>query len=348
MPLPRIATGYLSALLAALLVAGCTTTPPAPPDPLIGRVVEGVTGAEVDRDALFARMAVADVVYLGEVHDNPHHQARQLDAVAALLAAGREPTLAIEFFGTEQTGWLMDYAQPKAQGKMARPGPVSERQLRRRVGWDGDGDDRWARYGPLLELARDNRLPVIGIDLPPALRLRLQRIGRDGLSPAEAAQLPAEAPDSAAYAGLMLERLGQAHCGYGSPESTGRLYDTWLARNDAMASAIVAALDDAEHRPVVVIVGAGHIEHGQSLVSRVEGLRPGSVQLAVGLRPVTVPPRPMADHLAPTVRDGVDLGPDYELFWFTPLQEREDPCEAYREILKKRHGDKKPHTEAKK
>jgi hypothetical protein len=189
---------------------------------------------------------------------------------------------------------------------------------------------------------------VIGIDLPPSLRLRLQRVGRTGLSPRELAQLPAGEPDSTAYAGLMLERLGQAHCGYGSPESTGRLYDTWLARNDAMAAAIVAALDDAGHRPVVVIVGAGHIEHNQSLVRRVGELRSGTVQLAVGLRPVTVPPRPMADHLAPTVYDGVDFGPDYQLFWFTPLQERDDPCEAYREILKKRHGDKKPHTEAKK
>ena len=100
MPLPRIATG-LPVLLAVLLAAGCTTTPPAPPDPLIGRIVEGATGAELDRDALFARMATADVVYLGEVHDNPHHQARQRDVVAALLAAGLEPTLAIEFFGTE-------------------------------------------------------------------------------------------------------------------------------------------------------------------------------------------------------------------------------------------------------
>jgi uncharacterized iron-regulated protein len=332
--------GPLSALLAVLLLGGCATQPEAPPDPLIGQIVEGAGGTTLDRETLYARMAEAEVVYLGEIHDNPHHQARQREAVEALLAAGREPTLAIEFFGSEQTGWLMDYAQPKATGQMARTGPVSERILRRRVGWDDEDDDRWDRYGPLLEIARDNRLPVLGIDLPPALRLRLQRVGRDGLSPAEIAQLPPGSPDPVAYAGLMNERLGQAHCGYGTPESIARLYDTWLARNDAMAAGIVAALDDPDHRPVVVVLGAGHVEHGQSVVRRVAELRPDTAQLVVGLRPVTVPPRPLADHLAPTVRDGVDFGPDYELFWFTPLQEREDPCEKYREILRQRHGAK--------
>ncbi len=343
MTVRTLTAGPLAALLLAVLLAGCATRPAAPPDPLIDTLVDGASGAPLDRAALFARMADADVVYLGEVHDNPHHHARQREVLRALLDAGRRPTLAIEFFGAEQTGWLMDYAQPQEQGQMARSGPVSERILRRRVGWDDEDDDRWERYGPLLESARDHRLPVLGIDLPPALRLRLQRVGRAGLSPVEVAQLPPDAADPPAYAGVMTERLGQAHCGYGTPESVARLYDTWLARNDAMAAGIVAALDDPEHRPVLAIVGAGHIEHGQNVVRRVAELRPGTRQLAVGLRPVTVPPRPLADHLAPTVHDGVDFGPAYEVFWFTPLQEREDPCERYREILRKRHG---PKTEA--
>lgn len=340
MPLPRPATGRLPVLvMLAALAAGCASTPTPPADPLIDRIVDAASGRDLTRDALFARMAAAEVVYLGEVHDNPHHQANQRAAVNALLDAGRRPTLAIEFFGSEQTGWLMDYVQPLAKGPMARSGPVSERMLRRRVGWDDAEDDRWARYGPLLEIAREQRLPALGIDLPPALRLRLQRVGRAGLSPVERAQLAPTAPDAAAYAGVMRKRLGQAHCGYGTPESVARLYDTWLARNDAMAAAIVAALDDADHRPVVVILGAGHVEHGQSVVRRVGELRPGTRQLAVGLRPVTLPPLPLADHLAPTVHDGVDFGPDYELFWFTPLQPREDPCERYREFLRQRHGE---------
>lgn len=340
MALPRRATGRLPVLvMLAALAAGCASTPTPPADPLIDRIVDAASGRELTRDALFARMAAAEVVYLGEVHDNPHHQANQRAAVNALLDAGQRPTLAIEFFGVEQTGWLMDYVQPQAQGSMARSGPVSARLLRRRVGWDDAEDDRWARYGPLLEIAREQRLPALGIDLPPALRLRLQRVGRAGLSPVERAQLAPTAPDTAAYAGVMRERLGRAHCGYGTPESVARLYDTWLARNDTMAAAIVAALDDANHRPVVVILGAGHIEHGQSVVRRVGELRPGTHQLAVGLRPVTLPPLLLADHLAPTVHDGVDFGPDYELFWFTPLQPREDPCERYREFLRQRHGE---------
>jgi len=48
-------------LLAVLLLAGCASTPPPPPDPLIGKIVVGTSGAELDRDTLFARMATRHV-----------------------------------------------------------------------------------------------------------------------------------------------------------------------------------------------------------------------------------------------------------------------------------------------
>ncbi|MDX1594712.1 MAG: ChaN family lipoprotein [Gammaproteobacteria bacterium] len=342
MTIPRPLHGLAPALLAGLLVAGCAARPPAPADPLIGRIVEGESGAALERAALIERMGEAEVVYLGEVHDNPHHQARQREVLDALLEAGHRPALAIEFFGTEQTGWLMNFVQPKRSTDDEAAEALAVRALRSRVGWDGEEDDRWSRYGPLLRAAREHRLPAYGIDLPPALRLRLQRVGLEGLTPVERAQLPDTSPDPEAYAGVMNDRLGQAHCGFGTPESIARLYDTWLARNDAMAATVVDALRDPDHRPVLVVLGAGHVEHGQSVVRRVAELRPGTGQLAVGLRPVSDPPVPLEEHLEPLVHDGVDFGPDYEVFWFTPLQEREDLCEAYREILRERHGEKRP------
>ncbi|HEY5719860.1 MAG TPA: ChaN family lipoprotein [Gammaproteobacteria bacterium] len=321
--------------------------PPPAPDPLEGRIFAAADGSELDQQALRERMLAADVVYLGEIHDNPHHHAIQEQLLDGLVAAGASPALALEAVGSEQTGYLMDYATGAKPGPMAHAGPVSSRHLRARLDWGDEEDRRWQRYGGLLERARQARLPAFGIDLPPAQRLRLQRVGRSGLAPLESAQLPPHAEEAPAFAGLVREQLAGAHCGFGTPESIGRLYDTWVARNDAMAAAVVAALDDPDHRPVLVVVGLAHTAHGQGVLRRVAELRPGTRQLNLGLYPVAAEPQPLQAYLAAVEVAGSDLGPEHELVWITPRQERDDPCAPYRELLRQRLGeaDKQPAEE---
>ena len=105
----------LPALLLSALLGACASVPPPAPDPLEGRIFAAADGSELDQQALRERMLAADVVYLGEIHDNPHHHAIQEQLLDGLVAAGASPALALEAVGSEQTGWLMDYAQPKAQ-----------------------------------------------------------------------------------------------------------------------------------------------------------------------------------------------------------------------------------------
>jgi uncharacterized iron-regulated protein len=326
-------------LLLAALLNGCAARSAAlqpPADPLAGRIFDSASGQERSRDSVLEQLAGADVVYLGETHDNPRHHAIQQEIVAALLAHGRKPGIGLEMAGTEQTGYLVDYVH----GQSVDPGAVEAdaKRLRQRLGWDAARAVHWERYGPLVELARSARLPLFGIDLPPALRLRLQRAGHEGLLPVELAQLPATAAREPDYRALMLDRLKGAHCGYGTPQSVARLYATWVARNDAMAAAIVAGSDSAEHRPIVVIVGAGHVQHARGVQRRVAELRPALHQVNLGLHEVADQAQPLADYLAPLHFAGTDFGPLHELLWLTPRQTREDPCAVYRDLLEKRHG----------
>ena len=335
--------------LLCLWLAGCAVAPTAPPDPLVGRVFESATATELDRATLDARLRDAEVVYLGEVHDNPDHQAIQREVLAGLRDAGLTPGLALEMAGREQTGFLMNYTLSPGSGGGHGAGANDEaatRFLRRRLDWDDEEDTRWTRYGPLLELARGATLPAAGIDLPPAQRLRLQRVGRERLSAGELRQLPPTAADDPAYAAQIRSQLAGAHCGFGTEESIARLYDTWVARNDAMALSIVELLADPAVHPVVVVVGGGHTLYGHGVPRRVAQLRPGTRQVSIGLTPVAPEPRPLADYLAATVQDGTDLGPDHELTWITPRYEREDPCAGVRELLRKRLGKAEAHSAA--
>ena len=62
---------------------------------------------------------------------------------------------------------------------------------------------------------------------------RLQRRGLDGLTAFERSMLHSTGFADDAYRAKMFEHLKAAHCGYGNEDYLGRLYDTWIARNDA-------------------------------------------------------------------------------------------------------------------
>jgi uncharacterized iron-regulated protein len=268
-------------------------------------------GAKLTLPQLLAQMQDADVIYLGERHDNPRHHAIQAEIINQLLAAGRRPVLGFEFFSREQSGFLLQYVARKEADKQ------DQKRLRDQLGWGPRQDDSWTFYFGLLEIARQNGLSAFGLDLPEAMRTRLQRKGLDGLTQFERSMLHSTGFANEAYRAKMLEQLKAAHCGYGNEDYLGRLYDTWIARNDTMATALAELVDEHRGRPVVVILGGGHVVENLGVYERFAHLRPTARQLNLGL----------VEH-----GNAYDQGGPlpYPVVWFTAPRERGDPCEAFR------------------
>lgn len=301
-----------------LLITSCAQLPAedASDQPFAERIVVTADNAELTAAQLLARMQDADVIYLGERHDNARHHAIQGSVISELVAAGRQPVLGFEFFSREQSGHLLQYVARKEADE------TDEKRLRERLGWGPRRDASWPFYFELLEIARSNGLPAFGLDLPRAMRARLQRQGLEGLTAFERSMLPATGFADDAYRAKMFEQLKAAHCGYGNEEYLGRLYDTWIARNDAMASSLAALLDEYPGRPLVVILGGGHVVENLGVFERLAHLRPSASQLNLGL----------VEHREDRAEDAPLA---YQYVWFTAPQERGDPCEAFRRRHKK-------------
>ncbi|WP_332671777.1 ChaN family lipoprotein [Aromatoleum sp.] len=321
------------ALAAAAMLIGCSLPSFGEPGPPVaGTLHVAPDGTELDRTSFRMRLAAADVIYLGEQHGNRHHHAAQLGIVADLVASGRKPAIGFEAVSLTQTSDLMNYVFAPASGDAE----AAARRLRSELGWTADGD-RWRDYGPLLEFARANKLRIAGIDLPGGLRRRISRVGVQGLSAVERAQLYDTGFEDAAYREFMHGRLDDAHCGFARPALLDRLYETWLARNDAMMTVVTTLAAERPGEPVVVIVGGGHVAHNMGVFERVAQRAPQLRQLNIGFRGeqagTTVP-----ELFAPVEFAGRRFAPTHEIIWLTPGasgRAAASPCAGLEDHMKK-------------
>lgn len=301
----RAAVGRALALAAvALALTACASGTRSPSPPV-------AIAAGEDERAAAARIAAlargADVIYLGESHDNPAHHAHQRAVLDALAARGAKPALAFEMLQADQ--------QAAVDAALARPLDVAA--LDEALRWKARGWPSFAMYAPLFELAVRERWPVVALDLDPVTS---RRIAREGLAAAgdRAASLASRLPPDRAREDAIAATIRDGHCGLLPEARVPMMVEAWHARNVAMARGIAAALQRA--RPVVVIVGRGHQEAG-GLPAQLAAIRPGTRQVVVAM----VEAQPGAAPGAAT-----DIASSGDVVWLTPAVDRGDPCEGLR------------------
>jgi len=324
-------------IIALLLLTACTNVPLKRDDPLIGKIYAAASKQQIEVEDLYRPMEKSQVIYLGETHDNPRHHELQLNILNTLIKKGHRPALGFEFFSVEQTAYLLNYTQSKP-GKTGRPSTANAlARLRRQLGW-GSRDEAWGFYSPLLKLAKKYQLHVFGTDLAAGLSLRLSRVGLSGLSSLERRLLFPSGFVNADYRQLMYKSFTAAHCGWSQPQLLQRLYETWVARNDAMAMSISNVLNEHSGEPVVMILGSGHVANNMAVYERVSKLVPGVRQLNLGFVPVARKAQTAEAYMRPVMINKTRFAPQHQYLWFTQRVSYIDPCERFSAQLKKHSG----------
>jgi uncharacterized iron-regulated protein len=294
---------------AGLSVA-CATLAPS----RAGRLVVPPDSDETEAAHLVAlRARAAEVVYLGEVHDNPRHHTGQARILQAMLEAGARPALAFEMLVEDQQA-AADAVVESRDSAMDAEG---------RLRWRARGWPDFGMYWPLFELARRHGLRVVATDLDPALVRRISRDGLGAVGKDGTRLVSLLAPDGERERALA-RTIQKAHCDLLPERRLPAMVESWHARNVAIARRIAEALRRAGQ--VVVIIGRGHQEAG-GLPAQLEALRPGTRQLVVEMLEVARGQSP--DDVA---RQGTG-----EVLWLVPAVERPDPCAGLRQRLQGSH-----------
>lgn len=228
---------------------------------LPARIVDGETGEEISEQALVDQLDDARVVYVAERHDSPHDHAVQLAVIHALHQ--RDPSIGIgmEMFKRPFQKWVTDYVE----------GEIDEAEMLEKTEWDQRWGFDFALYRPILEYAREHRIPIYALNARDEITRQVARRGLAALDPVDRDAVPELDLTDEAHRSVIQE-VFDAH-GMGASAHGGmdfeNFYTAQVIWDETMAHEVARELSsDGAPRRMVVLAGGGHIRFGMGIPSR--------------------------------------------------------------------------------
>lgn len=250
-----------------------------PPISQLVRVVEPGSDSELSLDELVVELAKADVVFLGETHDDETTHRLEQELYRRLVTAreGRV-VLAMEMFSRDVQGVLDDYLAGKIdEGSFLEN---SRPWSNYRVG-----------YRPLIEFAKERGLPVVASNSAPAAQRKVARGGEEAfaeLTEEERGWVAKELfPPTDAY-WRRVENATRGHRGM-LPTEGARTYATQSLWDNTMGESVVRARKDHPGWLVLHVNGGFHSQWRDGTVRQVNLRDPEARIRTVAVSPVRQP-----------------------------------------------------------
>lgn len=275
------------------------------------QVIDVLSGRTLRMDDVMRDLALQDVVYLGEEHQNRYHTEAALRVLRSLIERGRKPTLAMEMFGWDGQPAIDRYVsgQEDDRSKFLE-------QSRWLQNWGGPFED----YEPLVQFAKDRQLSLVALNPPRSLVKMVMKKGlaaaRSDPEMAQWSMRDESIVDDPLYHERIIRQLQQCHGGAeGGYQS---MYEASMVRDEGMAKTVVdrlAAIRSAEDPtvgPLVSYTGGGHIQYQLPVPKRV--LRRAGAQIRQRSIYMTSYERDRASELEEMIRDRIA-----DFIWLTPI-----------------------------
>lgn len=240
----------------------------------IGQIIHLGTGEVVSFDQLIEQLGLNDLIFVGEVHDNPDHHLIQVQILQALMARYGLLTVAVEFFREPQQTSVDRYIG----GSSTETVLLEETEWEKRWGFD------YHLYRPMMLAVKERGGKVLAINAPNDIVGKVARTGLSSLTPDERNQL-------AESINLDDERhrdyLRQVYKGHKHKDlkNFDHFYEAQCVWEDTMAENISAYLKKNKEI-VVVFTGNGHIINRFGIPDRVVKRVPTTMTTVV-LYPLT-------------------------------------------------------------
>lgn len=187
----------------------------------------------------------ADVVFIGEGHDNPQHHKAELDIIRSLHAKKIPLAIGLEMFTPEDQQSLDDWTA----GKMDE-----ERFM---AIYSRNWSFAWPLYRDLFIFARENRIPLVALNIPKAVMSKVVAQGAKALQESEVPPKISWSLNESQTA--YMRTIARQVFGTAPPERfLARLCEAQALRNTGMAWNVAKYRKRHEADKVVVLAGVWH------------------------------------------------------------------------------------------
>lgn len=244
-------------------------------------------------EGVIAAAKKADVVILGEVHDNPGHHANQVAIVAALQPAA----IVFEMIPQEAEGRVNELRDQGADADA----------IAEALDWDESGWPDFAYYSAILDAAPEAR--IFGAEQPRAEVRRAMVEGAAGVFGPDASTYGLDQPLPAKEQDRRVAQQAAAHCDKLPQEMLPGMVEAQRLRDAEIADAALWARTRTGDGQVVVISGTGHASRSRGVPALIDVAAPHIDVFALG-----------------QAEEEPDDARDFDAVLVSPAVPRDDPC----------------------
>jgi uncharacterized iron-regulated protein len=219
-------------------------------------ITDSATGEVLAANQLAARLRDTRLLLIGESHTTADFHRVQLRVIRALQESGRRVVIGLEMF---------PYTEQKSLDNW-RDGLLTEAGFLQLARWYEFWGYNWDYYRDIFLYARDNRIPMYGVNAPRAVVTAVREKGIDQLADADKQHVPPHVDiDSTDHLTFFKASFDEDNSMHGSmPESMLKGMQAAQATWDAtMGYNSVQVLKAAPAGSImVVMVGSGHVAYG--------------------------------------------------------------------------------------
>jgi uncharacterized iron-regulated protein len=200
----------------------------------------------------------ARVVLVGETHTRYDHHLVQLEILKYLYQKSPDLALGVEWFQQPFQSHLDDYIA----------GKITEKEMLHLTEYFSRWKYDYRLYQPILQYARENKIPIIALNASRELISALSESEVDDLSPELKTQLPESYDWSDKDYEKRLREIFELHPEYnGKFENFMRSQLTW---DESMAERAARYLQQNPDTRMLILAGSGHIMFGSGIPNRIK------------------------------------------------------------------------------
>ncbi|MBE3072342.1 MAG: ChaN family lipoprotein, partial [Acidobacteria bacterium] len=220
-------------------------------------ITDTATGAALSPAGLARQLAGVQIVFVGESHTSIEFHNAQRRLIEELSRTGRQVLIGLEMYPSPEQAFLDQWID----GLLTEDGFLTLSRWYRNWGYN------WRYYRDIFVFARDHRIRMHAVNAPRDIVTAVRLKGFSGLSPEQAALIPARVDidhaDHRALFKAFMDEGGGMMAGMGAEMFEGmfRAQCTWDA---TMAYNAVQALQKSgdPNAIMVVLIGSGHVAYG--------------------------------------------------------------------------------------